>query len=188
MTSGWRDLPLAGIALGALAVAASGRVDIPIPGSPVPQSLQTLAVVVVGGALGMRGGGVALLVYLAVGAVGLPVFAGGASGASHLIGPTAGYLVGFLVAAMGVGAFGDRVGWSRLVPALLVLVVAHMVILLFGWARLSTSLGTGQAWAVGVGPFWFGGVAKSLVGTALLVWTPLGPKAHPSARDVDASR
>ncbi|MBT8404999.1 MAG: biotin transporter BioY [Gemmatimonadetes bacterium] len=188
MTSRVHDLPLGGVALAVLAVAAAGRVDIPIPGSPVPQSLQTLAVVVVGGALGMRWGGVALLAYLALGALGLPVFAGGAAGASHLIGPTAGYLVGFVVAAAGVGAYGDRAGWSRLGSALLVLVLAHGAILLLGWTRLSASLGAGQAWAVGVGPFWFGGIAKSLVGAALLVWTPLGADAAAPGRDGDASR
>lgn len=174
MSSGGRSVPLAAVALAVLGVAAAGRVDVPIPGSPVPQSLQTLAVLVAGGALGMRWGGLALLAYLAAGAVGLPVFAGGASGPDHLVGPTAGYLAGFVIAAAGVGAWSDRIGWSRLVPAVLVLTVAHMVILLLGWSRLSLSLGAGPAWAAGVGPFWFGGVAKSLVGAALLVWTPLG--------------
>ena len=174
MTPGRNGLPLAALGLAVLGVAAAGRVDIPIPGSPVPQSLQTLAVVIVGGALGMRWGTVALIAYLAAGAVGLPVFAGGAGGPSHLVGPTAGYLVGFVVAAAIVGGFGDRFGWRNLGVAWAVLTLAHVVILALGWLRLSTSLGAGTAWDVGVGPFWFGGVAKSLAGAAVLVWTPLG--------------
>ena len=85
------------------ALAVSARVSVPVPGSPVPQSLQTLAVVLVGAFLGPVRGGVAIGIYLILGAIGLGVFADGASGYDHLVGPTAGYLIGFVVAAVVVG-------------------------------------------------------------------------------------
>src|ERR687893_2110175 len=91
-------------------VALMAQVAIPL--WPVPLTLQTLAVLLTGAALGSRRGTLALLVYLAEGAVGLPVFAGGASGVAYMLGPTFGYLVGFVLAAGLVGWLAER-GWDR---------------------------------------------------------------------------
>lgn len=151
------------------ALAVSARVSVPIPGTPVPQSLQTLAVVLVGAFLGARWGGVAVGLYLLAGGAGLPVFADGASGWGHLTGPTSGYLVGFLVAAVGVGRASDLGRLERVVPAVLVLAVAHAAILALGWTRLSALLGPSDAFRQGVGPFLAGGALKSLVGAAVVV-------------------
>ena len=85
--------------LGALIVALSAQVLVPVPFSPVPMTLQPLAVLAVGGLLGPVGGVSALILYIALGALGLPVFAGGGSGLLHLMGPTGGYLLAFPVAA-----------------------------------------------------------------------------------------
>ena len=85
------------MAAAVVAVALAAQVSVAIPGSPVPQSLQTLAVVLVGAWLGPVRGGAALILYVAIGAVGAPVFADGAAGAAHLSGPTSGYLAGFVV-------------------------------------------------------------------------------------------
>ena len=87
------------IGLGALVVALSAQVAVPVPFSPVPMTLQPLAVLAVGGLLGAAGGVGALVLYIILGALGLPVFAGGGSGLLHLIGPTGGYLLAFPVAA-----------------------------------------------------------------------------------------
>ena len=145
------------------AIAVGARVDLPVPGSPVPQSLQTLAVVLAGALLGPRRGMVAVLVYLAAGATGLPVFAGGASGIHQLIGPTGGYLLGFVLGAGIAGALADP-----LHRALLGMLLAHLVILGLGWGRLALLLGPEAAWVHGVAPFLWGGAVKSAVALCML--------------------
>ncbi|MEQ9401228.1 MAG: biotin transporter BioY [Longimicrobiales bacterium] len=160
---------LVGIVVAALATALAARLTVPVPGTDVPQSAQTLAVVVAGALLGWRGGIAAMLAYLAAGAVGLPVFADGAAGWSHLTGPTAGYLLGFVVAAGGVG-WGVGRTWGRSVTAgSLVMLVGHGVILGLGWVRLAADMGAAGAFAAGVRPFLWGGVVKSVLGAVVVV-------------------
>ena len=160
------------MALAIVGIALSARVDVALPGTPVPQSLQTFAVLVVGGLLGFRRGVGALVGYVGAGAVGLPVFAGGAAGLAVLGGPTAGYLFGFVAAAGLVGWMRDRGRLGRLVPSVGVMLLAHVVILVLGWLRLAFDLGAGAAWLGGVAPFVTGGGIKSLA--AALVVTVLG--------------
>jgi biotin transport system substrate-specific component len=95
-----------------LLVAASARVAIPLPWTPVPVTGQTFAVLLTGMLLGWRRGALALALYLLEGAAGLPVFAGGAGGAARLIGPTGGYLWSYPLAAALVGWLAER-GWDR---------------------------------------------------------------------------
>lgn len=161
-----------------VAIALAARVDVPMPGTPVPQSLQTLAVVLVGAFLGARVAGGALLLYLAAGAAGLPVFAGGAGGAAHLLGPTGGYLAGFAVAAAGIGWLADTdriVGrgiLGRTPRVFAVMTLGHVVILGLGWARLALDLGSAGAYAAGVEPFLAGGLVKSGIAAGVVVWLP----------------
>jgi biotin transport system substrate-specific component len=158
---------LLSIAIAVLAITSAARFDVPLPGSPVPQSAQTLAILLVGAWLGARGGATALLVYLAAGGLGVPVFADGASGWKHLVGPTSGYLVGFVIAASMVGLMTDR-GLLRTFPiAFGGMVAGHVIILGLGWARLAALLGPAGAWAGGVAPFLAGGLLKSLLAAAL---------------------
>jgi len=148
-----------------LLIALGARVDVTVPGSPVPQSLQTLAVLAAGLALGPRWGLVAGLLYLAAGALGLPVFAGGASGLSALTGPTAGYLVGFPLAALLVGAgsraSSSRPAWRTMLFVLALGLAGHLVILVLGWAGLSLRIGVAEALSAGVTPFLWGMAVKS---------------------------
>ena len=104
-TAAWPiGIRLAAALLGALVVAAAAQVSVPIPGSPVPFTLQPLAVLVVGGLLGARVGALSLVLYLALGAAGLPVFTPfGAPGVARLMGPTGGFLIAYPVAAAVVG-------------------------------------------------------------------------------------
>ncbi len=119
-------------------VALTAQVAIPL--GPVPLTLQTLGVLFTGAVLGSKRGTLALLLYVAEGAIGLPVFAGGLSGIGVLIGPTGGYLVGFIVAAGIVGLLAER-GWDRrLVWAALAMVVGNLVIYALGVAWLSVIL------------------------------------------------
>jgi len=120
-------------------VALTAQVSLPL--LPVPLTLQTLGVLFTGAVLGSKRGTLALLLYVAEGAIGLPVFAGGFSGIGVLIGPTGGYLVGFIVAAGIVGLLAER-GWDRrLIWAALAMVVGNLVIYAFGVAWLTVIVG-----------------------------------------------
>lgn len=91
---------------GALLTAISAQIVIPM--WPAPITAHTFAVLVVGAALGARLGGLSMVLYLAMGMAGLPVFAEASSGMAHLLGPTLGYLVAFPIAAWGVGRMAER--------------------------------------------------------------------------------
>jgi len=97
---------IAAVVLGALLVAAAAQVSIPLPGTPVPITLQPMAVLLVGGLLGARFGALSMILYLAMGASGLPVFTPTVPllGIARLFGPTGGYLLAYPVAAYAVGA------------------------------------------------------------------------------------
>ena len=120
-------------------VALTAQVEIPL--WPVPLTLQTLGVLFTGAVLGSRHGALALLLYLTEGTLGLPVFAGGASGVGYMLGPTGGYLVGFVVAAGVVGWLAQR-GWDRrLVWAAVAMVIGNVIIYACGVAWLAVFLG-----------------------------------------------
>ena len=120
-------------------VALTAQVEIPL--WPVPLTLQTLGVLFTGAVLGSRRGALALLLYLTEGALGLPVFAGGASGVGYMLGPTGGYLVGFVIAAGVVGWLAQR-GWDRrLVWAAVAMVIGNVIIYVCGVAWLAVFLG-----------------------------------------------
>jgi biotin transport system substrate-specific component len=151
-------------ALGTALLTLSAKVNLPLP--YVPMTLQTLVVLLIGAAYGWRLGGITVMAYLAEGAVGLPAFAGPVGGLAPLIGPTAGYLFGFVAAAVIVGWLSER-GWDRSVPLLFVAMgLGHMVILGcgFAWLAFGVKLGVEKAWLVGLAPFIAGAVVKNAVG------------------------
>jgi biotin transport system substrate-specific component len=163
---------LAGIAAFALLTALGAFVRIPLPFTPVPITLQTFFVLTAGVYLGGRDAAASQLMYLAVGATGLPVFAGGA-GIGHLLGPTGGYLLAFPLAAGLVGALVQPgVGLLR---ALAAFFAAKVAIFGLGAAWLAIVLGVGpeQAIALGVVPFLPGAVLKVAAATLLVVRPPL---------------
>ncbi|GAC1620412.1 MAG: biotin transporter BioY [Bradyrhizobium sp.] len=151
------------IVLGSALLTLSAKINLPLP--YVPMTLQTLVVLMIGAAYGWRLGTATVLAYLAEGAIGLPVFAGPVGGLAPLFGPTAGYLLGFVIAAFTTGWLSER-GWDRSVPLLFVAMAAgHILILGFGfaWLAFGMKLGVEKAWLVGIAPF----VAASLVKNAL---------------------
>src|SRR5258706_14101252 len=99
--------------LGALLCAGAAQVSIPLPGTPVPMTLQPMAVLLVGGLLGARLGALSMILYLAMGAAGLPVFTPSPlllPGIARLFGQTGGYLLAYPIAAYAVG--GSTPGWQ----------------------------------------------------------------------------
>jgi biotin transport system substrate-specific component len=162
-----RPLPLvqkAALVVGAsLFVALCARISVPLPFTPVPLTLANFGVLVVGLALGSRGGFAALLLYLAEGAMGMPVFSGGAAGPLHLIGLTGGYLMAYPFAAFLAGLIAER--GSRTFTRFAIASLAAEVIIFaggIGWLALLTH-GTAQAMQFALYPFLFAEVMKVLV-------------------------
>jgi biotin transport system substrate-specific component len=156
------------IAVGALAVALAAQVAVPVPLSPVPMTLQPLAVLAVGGLLGAQGGVASLVLYLALGIAGFPVFAGGGAGLVHVLGPTGGYLLAFPLAAGLVGALaGPQAGILRVLLAC----AAGMVVIHAGGVAQLAVLGGDPATAFRIGfvPFLTGDLLKvGLAAAAIL--------------------
>jgi len=162
------------VGIGALVVALAAQVVVPVPLSPVPMTLQPLAVLAVGGLLGPIGGVSALILYIGLGALGLPVFAGGGSGALHLIGPTGGYLLAFPVAAGVTGALVAPAPHS-VFRVLLACALGMVIIHVGGVAQLALLGGDpGLAFRIGFVPFLTGDLIK--VGLAAALILAAGPK------------
>jgi biotin transport system substrate-specific component len=165
---------------GALLTAAAAQVTFYIPPVPVPFTMQTFAVLLCGGVLGSRAGAASQLLYLAMGAVWFPFFAEGRSGVDALMGPTAGYLIGFVVAAFVVGKLAERGDDRRFVPAVGAFLIGSLIIYAFGVAGLMlfADLSFADAVAGGVLPFIFWDVLKALAAGVLLpgVWKLVGEK------------
>ncbi len=151
---------------GSLLLAVSAKIAVPF--YPVPMTLQTLAVLVLGAALGARLAAAAVALYLIEGLVGAPVFAGAAGGPAYMAGPTGGFLVGFLVAAATVGFLAER-GWDRSWPKLLAaMTLGHALVFAFGFVWLAALIGPARAFAAGVAPFVAATVVKTLLACALV--------------------
>jgi biotin transport system substrate-specific component len=149
---------------------AAAQIALPVPGSPVPVTGQTLAVLLTGAALGPLRGALGQLLYLVAALVGLPVLAQGAGGVHAVFGATGGYLLGFVVAAVLVGRLAKG-GWSRTpVRVLTSYAVGSVVIYAFGVTVLAFVSGQGMAWALqkGLVPFLIGDVLKALLAAGLL--------------------
>lgn len=156
---------------GSLLLALSAKVQVPF--WPVPMTMQTMVVLLIGMAYGSRLGAATILLYLAEGVAGLPVFAGPSAGPAYMTGPTAGYLVGFVVAAAFTGWMAER-GWDRTpVKALAAMALGHAVVFVFGLSWLSSLIGVEKAVMAGLVPFWAATVLKTLLGAATMqaAWT-----------------
>ncbi|MFZ9486634.1 MAG: biotin transporter BioY [Alphaproteobacteria bacterium] len=158
---------------GSVLLTLSAKLKVPF--HPVPMTMQTMVVLVLGVAYGSRLGAATVALYLLQGAIGLPVFADTPErgvGIAYMAGPTGGYLAGFLAAAWLAGAIGQG-GLLRLAAAML---AGHAVIFAFGLAWLATAIGVEKAWLVGVAPFLLATLLKSALGVALVAglkaWAP----------------
>ena len=152
--------------MGSLIVAACAQIEIPL--WPVPVTGQTFGVIVVGALLGSKRGAAAIAAYLMQGALGLPFFAGGAAGYLHLVGPTGGYLLGFVGAAWLTGWLAER-SWNRsFTMRAASMTLGTVVIMLSGVLWLGTFVPAGNLLSVGVIPFLPGAVLK-IAAAALVV-------------------
>ena len=156
------------VVFGSLLLAVSAQFKIPL--YPVPATGQTLVVLLIGMTYGPRLGGITIAAYLFEGALGLPVFAGGAAGAAVLMGPTAGYLFGFLLAAIAIGYLAERGMGRTVVSTIAAMVIGNCVIYLCGALWLANFIGFGQAIAAGVLPFLYGDALKLVVAAGLMPW------------------
>jgi biotin transport system substrate-specific component len=154
--------------LGTALLIVSAKIQVPF--WPVPMTLQSMVVLLIGAAYGWRLGAATLMLYLAEGAIGLPVFAGTSErgiGLAYMMGPTGGFLIGFALAAAATGYLAER-GWDRSLPRVVaMMVLGHIVLFLPGLAWLASIMGWEQAWAVGVAPFVAGTVVKTALAVAL---------------------
>lgn len=143
--------------------AAGALISIPLPFSPVPLTLQIFFTLLAGLVLGSKWGAVSQIVYLLLGGIGLPVFAGGVAGFQALVGPTAGYLWGFVLAAYVVGLFAERT--DVLGMDVCAVAVGLLVIYLFGTLLLARIAGLSliKAMSLGVVPFIPGDLVKAAV-------------------------
>jgi biotin transport system substrate-specific component len=151
-----------GLVIGAsLVTALAAQLTVPVPWSPVPITGQTFAVTLSGAVLGARRGFLAQALYLAEGALGLPVFAAGGAGAAVFAGPTAGYLLAFPLAASLTGALAQR-GWDRrfatMLPAML---IGSVPVFALGLAQLARFIPADRLLAAGLFPFLPGDLLKS---------------------------
>ncbi|MDO1581346.1 biotin transporter BioY [Rhizobium oryzicola] len=156
-------LVLAGTAI----LAAASRIAVPM--IPVPITLQTFALAMLGVLYGWRLATITTLAWLGEAMLGIPVLANGSGGLAVFMGPTAGYLASFPLVAALTGYLAEK-GWTghRVFASFLAHFLANLVCLAGGWAWLATIMGGEKAWAVGVLPFILGGAIKSALGAALL--------------------
>ena len=169
-----------------LAVAGAGLLTlsakVQIPFVPVPMTMQTFVVLVLGMSYGPTLGGSTVLLYLVLGSAGLPVFAGTPEkgiGLAYMIGPTGGYLIGFVLAAMAAGYLAER-GWDRkMVPTFLAMLIGNILIYVPGLLWLGNVVGWDKPvleW--GLTPFIFGDLAKIVLAMLVIpaAWKAIGKR------------
>lgn len=173
LLGGRKVMQAALVLAGILILTISAKVQIPL--WPVPMTLQTYVVLVIGFAYGPALGLLTVAGYIAAGALGLPVFAGTPEkgiGLPYMMGPTGGYLLGFIAATGLLGALAKR-GWDRgWLKSLAAMTIGHALIFVFGIAWLSMLMGFERALVAGFYPFIFATILKTVLAalTLPLAW------------------
>ena len=157
-----------GVAFFILATMLGAYVRIPVAGSPVPITLQTFFVLLSGAVLGKRLGAASQAGYILLGAAGIPVFQGAACGISYLLGPTGGYIAGFVLAAYVVGYLtrSPNPTMARLIASFS---IGSVIIYIFGasWLVYAYKMSAGLAISAGILPFIPGDIAKALAAAVI---------------------
>ncbi len=157
-----------GVSAFVVLTALGAFVRIPLPFTPVPLTLQTFFILLCGAFLGARLGLTAQLSYIFLGVLGLPIFTGAGSGLNYLYGPTGGYLLGFVLAALFIGKF-IKYAQDNLVSVLAILLLADAILLLSGaiWLKALLGLSLKKSLFIGFMPFLPGDLLKALVASAI---------------------
>lgn len=163
---------------GVLFIAAMAQIALPIPGSPVPVTGQTLAVLLVGTTYGARLAVTTFATYLFAGAMGAPIFAASGTAANHgidrIMSATGGYLIGMLIASLVLGYLADRRADQKFLTSYSALLLGEITIFSFGltWLHYSLDLSWSATISAGLTPFIFGEILKvAIVGTSIpLIW------------------
>lgn len=165
-----RSLPLDVVLVAAGAALTALLAQVAVPLYPVPITGQTLAVLLVGATLGAARGAISLALYAVLGVVGLPVFSDYASGVDVVLGPTGGYIVGFIVSAALVGWLSERAWERQILKALATFAVGTLVVFAVGlpWLAVALGLDLMQTLNGGLFPFLIGGAIKALIAAGLL--------------------
>jgi len=163
------------ILCGSLLVAYSAQLKFYLPFSPVPVTAQTFVVLVLGVLLGSRRGALTMIAYIAEGALGLPVFAAG-YGLAAIVGPTGGYLFGFVVSAYIVGLLAEM-GWDRrIITTIAAMIIGEVILLTFGFAWLAVLTNVKTAFVAGFASFIPGDILKIMLASMVLpaLWKIIG--------------
>lgn len=157
------------VLIGVAGLTVSAKIQVPL--GPVPMTMQTLVVLLLGACYGARLGVAAVLAYLVAGFLGAPVFANTppmAAGPLYFAGPTGGFLLGFLLAAAATGLLAER-GWDRSLGGTIALAaIGHALIFAAGLGGLAFWSGPARAWAVGGAPFLYATALKTALAVALV--------------------
>ena len=155
---------------GVLFLGAMAQISLPIPGSPVPVTGQTLAVLLLGSAYGASLGFTTFASYLAIGAIGIPFFAHGSHGVHVITGATGGYLVGMLFASAITGALAGRKWDQKIATVIPTMILGNIATFTFGLIWLHHVVGQSWSWTFskGLTPFLFGEVLKIAIASTAL--------------------
>lgn len=167
------------IALMTAVTCVLGPLSIPLPFSPVPISLTIFAIFLAIFVLGMKNGTISFIIYLLLGAVGVPVFSSFRGGLQVLAGPTGGYLIGFIFLALIMGFALDHFD-RKLVPTIIGMIIGMAVCYAFGtvWLAKLLSLSFKEGLMMGVIPYLAGDVAKIIIAAIV------GPKLYGATQKI----
>ncbi|MFS8562890.1 MAG: biotin transporter BioY [Rhabdochlamydiaceae bacterium] len=164
-----KSFPIIQVILASCFIAICAQIKIPLYFTPVPFTVQSIAVMLVGAVLGSRKGALAILCYLGQGALGLPVWAGGAGGGiAYLLGPTGGYLMAYVIQVYMIGWFVEKFPQANLFKLVSVMALSICLQLSIGSLWLSRFVGLERCFLLGCFPFILGDAAKAfLVATSI---------------------
>lgn len=171
------------VVAGAALTALLAQVAVPL--YPVPITGQTLAVLLVGASLGAARGALSLTLYAVLGIVGLPVFSDFAGGPEVILGPTGGYILGFIASAALVGWLSERAWERQVLKALATFAAGTLVVFAVGlpWLAISLGLDLMQTLSAGLFPFLIGGAIKAVIAAGLLPLAWWGAQRRPTESD-----
>ncbi len=159
---------LAIVLSGSIVLALLARLSIPVPFSPIPITGQTFGILFLGALLGSRLGMLSVIMYIMEGTIGIPVFAGGTAGFMYLLGPTGGYLIGFIPAVYLVGYLAEKEWTNNFTTTFITMIIGTVNIFVFGIIWLAVTAGFETALKIGLYPYISGAAVKIFFATVVV--------------------